>query len=114
MATAPKYTFAQEDALGSARVDAKGGVIFGVAVITEGPALGHGMLVDVTTLEQVKACAEAYKGGLKVKMNHWSTVNDIVGYLQGFRIDGQVLRADLHLLKSAPTRDYVLELASTI
>lgn len=114
MESAQRYTFAQADALGTARVDLEAGVIYGVAVITEGPALGHGMLVDATTLQQVKDCAEGYKGGLKVKMDHWSTVNDIVGYLRNFRIAGNVLRADLFLLQSAPTRAYVLEIASTI
>lgn len=114
MESAQKYIFAQPDALGSAKVDRKGGILYGVAVITEGPALGHGMLVDATTLEQVKACAETYRGGLKVKMDHWSTVNDIVGYLRNFRIEENVLRADLQLLNSAPTREYVLELAETI
>lgn len=98
----------------SARVDREAGVIRGVAVITEGPALGHGMFVDATTLEQVKSAAAAYKNGLKVKMTHGGDAGDIIGALRDFRIDGKVLRADLYPLKSYEKRDYVFELAETI
>lgn len=98
----------------STRIDRESGVIFGVAVITEGPALGHGMDVDAVTLAQVKAAAETYSNGLKVKMTHGGDAGDIVGALRGFRIDGKTLRADFYLLRSYEKRDYVLELAETI
>jgi hypothetical protein len=98
----------------SARVDREAGVIRGVAVITEGPALGHGMFVDDVTLAQVKAAAETYKNGLKVKMTHGGDAGDIVGALRDFRIDGKILRADLYPLKSYEKREYVFELAETI
>lgn len=101
-------------ALASGRVDREGGVIRGVAVITEGPALGHGMEVDATTLQQVKTCAETYSGGLKVKLDHSGSAAEIVGYLREFTVDGKTLRADLYLLKSSPRREYILELAETI
>lgn len=100
--------------LASGRVDREAGLVRGVAVITVGPALGHGMEVDATTLQQVKECAETYAGGLKVKLDHTSSAAEIVGYLRGFRVDGDVLRADLHLLKASPRREYILELAETI
>lgn len=96
------------------RIDRESGVIFGVAVITEGPALGHGMSVDAVTLAQVKEAAETYSNGLKVKMTHGGDAGDIVGALRGFRIDGKTLRADFYLLRSYEKRDYVLELAETI
>lgn len=95
-------------------IDREAGVIRGVAVITEGPALGHGMYVDSTTLAQVKAAAETYKNGLKVKMTHGGDAGDIIGALRDFRIDGKILRADLYPLKSYEKRDYVFELAETI
>lgn len=95
-------------------VDEASGTIRGVSVITEGPALGHGLMVDSTTVQQIKKCAEEYAGGLKVLMNHGAGADGIVGYLNGFRIDGKQLRADLNLLKSAPHRAYVIELAQTI
>lgn len=95
-------------------VDVSAGVIRGVSVITIGPAKGHGIEVDATTLEQVKACAESYQGGLKVKMEHAGDAGDIVGFLTNFHIEGAQLLADLHLLKSTPHREYIMELAQTI
>lgn len=101
-----------------AAVDLSGGVIRGVSVITEGPALGHGMMVDATTLAQVKACAEEYAGGLKVKIStqrgHLGDVAEIVGYLRAFRIEGTKLLADLHLLETSPHRAFILEMAQKI
>lgn len=100
--------------ISAGKIDPAAGVIKGVSVITEGPALGHEMSVDSTTLQQVQACALAYKDGLKVKMNHGGGAESIVGYLTNFSIDGRQLRADLHLLSSAPMRGYILELAGKI
>jgi hypothetical protein len=94
-------------------VDNVNGVINSVAVITVGPALGHGMMVDAVTLAQIKACAETYPQGLKVKMSHAGDIGDIVGALTSFRIseDGTKLIADFHLLNQTQHRNYVLELA---
>lgn len=92
-------------------INAEKGIISGVSVITEGDAKGHGMLVDSTTLQQVKDCAEGYKGGLKVKLNHGSGVESICGALKNFRIEGNQLLADLHLLKSHSEYHHILELA---
>ena len=55
-------------------VDPNAGVIKGVSVISVGGAKGHGLMIDQTTLDQVKACSEKYAGGLKVKLNHGSGV----------------------------------------
>jgi len=96
------------------RVDRETGIIHGVAVITKGPALGHGMSVDDTTLAQVMEQAKTYSGGLKVKLDHTNSASEIVGFLSGFAIDGSTVRADLHLLRSSPRREYILELAETI
>lgn len=96
------------------RVDREANVIRGVAVITKGPALGHGMFVDDTTLQQVVEQAKTYAGGLKVKLDHTNSASEIVGYLREFHIDGESVRADLHLLRSSPRREYILELAETI
>jgi len=97
-----------------AAVDAEAGIIRGVSVIAIGAAKGHGIEIDLTTLEQVKTCAETYANGLKVKMTHDGDAGDIVGFLSAFRIEGDKLLADLTLLKSSRFRDYVLELAATI
>lgn len=97
-----------------AAVDSTAGIIRDVSVIAVGAAKGHGVLIDRTTLEQVKTCAETYANGLKVKMSHAGDAGDIVGFLSGFRIVGDKLLADLTLLKTSRFRDYVLELAATI
>jgi hypothetical protein len=102
-------------------IDSESGVIKGVAVITEGPALGHTdfgtglpIFADATTLEEVLACASQFEGGLKVKMTHGGDAADIVGVLRNFRIDGTVLRADFYSLKTTPHRAYIFEIAETV
>lgn len=106
----PTITFAAS----TGAIDANAGVIRGVSLITEGPALGHGVMVDSKTLQQVKNAAEAYEGGLKVKLDHNSGAGDIVGFIDNLRIDGPKLLGDLHLLENSPHRAYILEIASKI
>lgn len=107
---APTITFA----VAAGKIDAEAGVIRGVSLISEGPALGHGVMVDARTLEQVKAAAEQYEGGLKVKLDHNSGAGDIIGYVDALRIEGKKLLGDLNLLKNSPHRGYVLEIAEKI
>ena len=106
----PTITFA----VSAGQIDAASGVIRGVSLISEGPALGHGVQVDRTTLEQVKIAAEQYEGGLKVKLDHNSGAGDIVGFIDNLRIDGAKLLGDLHLLQNSPHRAYILEIAEKI
>ena len=98
-------------ALKSSLIDSAAGKIFGVSVITEGPARGHDLLVDSTTLVQVKAAAEQFANGLQVKMDHGSGFEGIVGVLKNFAISSGQLRADLSLLQKNPARELVLEMA---
>lgn len=95
-------------------IDTEAGVIRGVSLITKGPALGHGVMIDDKTLEQVKAAAEQYAGGLKVKLNHSSGAGDIIGFIDTLRIDGEKLLGDMHLLETSPHRAYILEIAQRI
>ena len=83
-----------------------------MSVITEGEALGHGVMIDSTTLASVVECTSQYAGGLKVKMNHYSGADAIVGMLRNFRVDGSQVRADLQLLKSSPMRPLILEMSA--
>ena len=106
--------FHQFAAVESARVNPTEGVIYGVSLITEGPALGHGVYIDAKTLEQVQAAAATYSGGLKVKMNHGGGAGDIVGYIDNLRIAGPKLLGDFHLLQSSEHRQYILEIATKI
>jgi hypothetical protein len=93
------------------QIDLQAGIISNVSVITVGEAKGHGMLIDAQTLMEVKSAAETYGGGLKVKTDHYSGFNEIVGVLKDFRIDGDQLRADLHLLKNHEATPRILEMA---
>jgi hypothetical protein len=95
----------------SGNIDSQAGIISDVSVITVGEAKGHGMLIDAQTLMEVKQAAETYGGGLKVKTDHYSGFNEIVGVLKNFRIDGDQLRADLHLLKNHDATPRILEMA---
>lgn len=94
-------------------IDTTKGVIHGVSVISIGDAKGHGMEVDKVTLEQFCQVAKSHKDGIKTKfgLDHDAGVESVNGVLKNFRIDGDKVRADLHLLKSDPNRDKVLELA---
>jgi hypothetical protein len=87
-------------------------IIHGVSVITTGPAKGHGLIVDAETLAQVVQCSKAR--AVKVKMLHNSDLSQVIGTLKNFRVDGDKVLADLHLLASAPARDFVLEIARTM
>jgi hypothetical protein len=89
-------------------------IIEGVSVISVGEAKGHGLFVDRTTLQEVKACAESYAGGVKVNLDHGAGIKDIVGFCDNFRIIGDKLVADLNLLQNAERRDYVLEIAEKL
>jgi len=89
-------------------------VIEGVSIISIGEAKGHGLYVDETTLMQVKECAESYKGGVKVNLDHGAGIKDIVGFVNNFRIVGKQLLGDLNLLETSPMRDYVLEISSKL
>ena len=87
-------------------------IIEGVSIISVGEAKGHGLFVDDITLQEVKACAESYAGGVKVNLDHGAGIKDIVGFCDNFRIVGKKLVADLNLLETAEKRAYVLEIAS--
>jgi hypothetical protein len=87
-------------------------IIEGVSIISVGEAKGHGLFVDDITLQEVKACAESYAGGVKVNLDHGAGIKDIVGFCDNFRIVGEKLVADLNLLETAEKRAYVLEIAT--
>jgi len=89
-------------------------VIEGVSIISIGEAKGHDLYVDETTLMEVKECAESYKGGVKVNLDHGAGIKDIVGFVNNFRIVGKQLLGDLNLLETSPMRDYVLEISSKL
>jgi uncharacterized protein YcfJ len=95
----------------SGRVDSVNGVIHGVSIITGGvTARGHDLEVDMKTVTQLFGCAHKM-GKVPVKWNHKSGADAVAGYLENFRIDGQKLLGDWHLLKFHEKYDQALELA---
>lgn len=98
------------------------GLLTGVAVITRGEALGHDMWIDATMLQQVHDAINAAAGaGIKARFTHPGLSSDGLGtFLGRFKhavLDGDIVRADLHLARSAhdtPDGDlaaYVMDLA---
>lgn len=81
------------------------GMISGVAAISRGPALGHGMFVDSTAVEQTVALLNASKSGIKSRFTHPGLSSDGMGKHLGRavagRVDGDSARADLHFSKTA-------------
>jgi len=102
-------------------VDRDEGIIYGYSVITKGPALGHDMEIDQTTLEQVVALGNRTKQGIKTRFDHPNASSTSMGTFLGrsreFRLAGDRVLADLYLsasAKEAPQGDlytYVLGLA---
>jgi hypothetical protein len=85
----------------------------GISVITAGPALGHGMVIDADTLEQVVRAGNDL-GQVKVLSDHSSSVSNIIGYLENFNLDGGRVRADLTLFESHEGFAYFSELIGTL
>lgn len=111
----------------------KEAIVQGISVMTEGPAVSHfvevdqpdgtkkefQVYVDGTTLDQVIASAGKYGNGVKVKANHRSGVEDVIGRLTNFqkvaKPDGTMqTKADFHLFKTSPVFEHTLHLLKTI
>lgn len=88
---------------GEFRVDREAGALRGVSVITRGPAIGHGFLVDDVMLGQVEAAINRRERGVRCRLTHSGTTNpwgadgilELVGRIRDARIDGGQVRADL-------------------
>lgn len=121
-----KYFRAPKARGGSSRVDHKGGryeqgLISGVSVITRGEALGHGVWIDATMLEQTAEAINATSKGIKSRFTHPSISDDglgrHVGRVFGASVQGDQVIADQHFSKSGhatPDGDlagYLLNLA---
>lgn len=91
----------------------QGNSVRGVSLLQKGPALGHGVWVDNVMLEQAKRSALG-KGKIKAKVNHWSGLEDTVGYYENFRIRAGKLIADLQLFESSPQSAQLLEMIEAI
>jgi hypothetical protein len=113
-------------AQGSEKIDTEKGIIFGVAVNTEGEAKGHGVHLDKEFVEECTKQGNGKKSGLKCRFGHpnmsSTAFGTFLGRYKNFRTEYNkegkaVSKADLHLsdsAKKAPGGDlysYVLEMA---
>ena len=98
------------------KVDAEAGIIHGVCVMCLGQAKGHDVSIDEKSLTQFLALAQKHSDGIKVKFgnDHKAGVEDTTGLLKNFKRDGDKIRADLHLLKTDPNFNKIVEMAKTL
>ena len=102
-------------------VDREKGIVYGAAVVTEGEAKGHDVFLDSSFLKAVEVQGNAKTKGIKARFGHPSMSSTALGTFLGrtknFRIDGNIVRADLYLSKEAKNSpggdlyEYVLGMA---
>ena len=86
-------------------------IIPSVYILSQGEAKGHDLYIDKTSIEQAFELMKKAPNGVKVKMNHGSGLDAVVGLARNPRIEGDKLKADLHLLKSSPHYALIKEMA---
>jgi hypothetical protein len=92
------------------QVDAEKGIIRNCAVMTIGPARGHGFDIDKTSLEQLVSLISAEPDGVLMRFKHPTpealgdgsyiepdSLGTDVGRLKNARIDGDSVRGDVYL-----------------
>ena len=84
----------------------------GVSILEVGEAKGHDLFVDKKSLESALGIMQKAKNGVKVKMNHGTGLDAVVGFARNPRIEGDKLVADLRLLRNSPHYGLIKEMAS--
>jgi hypothetical protein len=84
----------------------------GVSILEVGEAKGHDLFVDKVSLQTALNLMSKAKNGVKVKMNHGSGLDAVVGFARNPRIEGDKLVADLRLLRNSPHYGLIKEMAS--
>jgi len=81
------------------------GLLLGVAVVSRGEAVGHGEWIDGEFLGQTAQAINASPAGTKSRFTHPELSADgmgkQLGRIKNGRVDGDVVRADLHVLPAA-------------
>lgn len=118
----------------STKVDRENGIIYGVQIIREGEAKGHGislpnggeyeyhpLMLDMFFLEKIVGFGSQHKNGTKSRYNHPNmsvgAFGTMIGRFYDYRIEGKAAYADLHLSEAAKTSpngnlyEYVLDMA---
>jgi hypothetical protein len=96
-------------------------VITAVSIATTGEAIGHRLLFDLKSLEQLQSLGRATLSGIKSRFTHPDWFHDglgkYLGRVKNFRIEGEKLVGDLYISQSAKTSpagnlgQYILDLA---
>lgn len=106
--------------IGEIEIDRMGGVLKNIAIISQGPATGHGFEIDATMVRQIVDQINAEPTGVRSRLSHPADadgVDKLVGRIKNARVDGRQARGDLQLgryAKAAPTGDlarYILDIA---
>lgn len=85
--------------------------ILGVSLITSNlEAEGHNLFVDDTTLTQLHALGKEM-GQIPVTQNHEGGIEEVNGWIENIRFDGNKLRGDWCLLQTHPDTPTMLERA---
>lgn len=102
-------------------VDRDAHIIRGVSCAQAVEALGHGMMLDATTLTQLAEQGNAARNGIKSRFTHPGLSSDglgkYLGRLRDFRVNGDKVLADLHISDRAfnsPSGDlgtYIMDMA---
>ena len=95
-----------------ARLEEDSTIIPNVYILSQGEARGHDLFIDKTSIEKAFELMSKAPNGVKVKMNHGSGLDAVLGFARNPRIEGDKLLADLHLLKSSPHYGLVKEMAN--
>lgn len=93
------------------RVSREEGIIRGVSVITGGiQASGHNLYVDKICVDQMCKFATSMPQ-VPLKINHGGGADTVAGFLTNFKVEGNQLRGDIHLLKSHEKFNHLMEMA---
>jgi hypothetical protein len=106
------YRDAKKKQRKEARLEEESTIIPNVYILSQGEARGHDLFIDKTSIEKAYELMSKAPNGVKVKMNHGSGLEAVLGFARNPRIDGDKLMADLHLLKSSPHYALVKEMAN--
>jgi len=106
------YRDAKKKQRKEARLEEDSTIIPNVYILSQGEARGHDLFIDKTSIEKAYELMSKAPNGVKVKMNHGSGLEAVLGFARNPRIEGDKLMADLHLLKSSPHYGLVKEMAS--
>lgn len=106
------YRDAKKKQRKEARLEEESTIIPNVYILSQGEARGHDLFIDKTSIEKAYELMSKAPNGVKVKMNHGSGLEAVLGFARNPRIEGDKLMADLHLLKSSPHYNLVKEMAN--